>query len=799
MTSSSRARSSYCKLALIAAFSLPCLSAFAQQPSSSNAPADQQIAPGVAVDSARKSTDLPGYVTTSENEGAKAGVYEVRQSVEFGGRVTSFSGNPGMWDTYVDLGSGPRLLEQTLDLHAPAHNGLLFDDLTFSNFGYGGDPNDLTRLMVQKGTIYRLQANFKRDKYFFDYDLLANPLNPPPNTPIADSPHLMNQTRHMGDVNLTFFEQAPVRLRLGYSHFSNTGTDFSTIHEGTETMLRQPTSDRTENYQAGVSLRFIPRTSINYDQFYTHYKNDTSWQLAALPFTLANGTAADVGIALNLGAGQPCAAPFTGAFVTPTCNLYTGYTRFSPTRNGYPTEQLSFQTAYWKNVDMSGRISYNSASSDRPDFSEIFQGLSTRTRQVFQQQTGPAHTHRVGANADYGVTFHVTERFRIVDNFRWTDFRIPGTWAEQQTSQFSASAAVAPIIFNPANPNGCPATPAKCPQHSSSSGADVSTDLYSNYLAQNMKVNTFELEYDFTPRLTGRIGYRFERRDIVRDFSYVNQSTFYPLLPTRGGCTNVVNNICTSTSTTSDSGTTEINANSGIFGISWRPVDTFRFAFDTEFFSADNTFTRITPRQLQIYKIRAGYKPRTWASFNSSIVIRENRNNVPDVGNLQHNRSYAFGVDLSPNEKWSFDFSYDYNDIFSQTNICYVATPNAFAAPVGCGAAPYLAGLSVYTETAHSISTGLLAHPIPRVTAGIGYTVTDSSGSALILNPNAPTGPLTYLYHLPSATLAIDLAKHLQYKTGWNYYGYGESSAVGPTAPRNFHGNVFTLSMRYSM
>ena len=38
----------------------------------------------------------------------------------------------------------------------------------------------------------------------------------------------------------------------------------------------------------------------------------------------------------------------------------------------------------------------------------------------------------------------------------------------------------------------------------------------------------------------------------------------------------------------------------------------------------------------------------------------------------------------------------------------------------------------------------------------------------------------------------------MQFKAGWNYYGYDEQSAVGPTLPRDFNSNVFTASVRYS-
>src|SRR5205823_70817 len=144
-------RYSLCGCMLLLGFAAPLS---AQEPAETNAPGSQQITPGVAIDSARKTVDIPGYVSTTANEGKTLGDYEVRQTFEFGGRVADFGGNRSMWSSYVNLDSGPRLLEQTLDMHSANHSGFLFDDLTLANFGYGGDPNNLTRLQVQKGTIY---------------------------------------------------------------------------------------------------------------------------------------------------------------------------------------------------------------------------------------------------------------------------------------------------------------------------------------------------------------------------------------------------------------------------------------------------------------------------------------------------------------------------------------------------------------------------------------------------------------------------------------------------------------------
>jgi hypothetical protein len=99
---------------------------------------------------------------------------------------------------------------------------------------------------------------------------------------------------------------------------ANDGNTFSTDHQGTEALLFSPTLNTTDSYNFGVSFRFIPRTSINYDQFYTYFKGDTTSALApqnlqgifGIPgFTLAGGLPVNLGIAYNTVGGQPCATP----------------------------------------------------------------------------------------------------------------------------------------------------------------------------------------------------------------------------------------------------------------------------------------------------------------------------------------------------------------------------------------------------------------------------------------------------------------------------------------------------------
>src|SRR5208282_2085568 len=104
---------------------------------------------------------------SGELKGIDSGGYNIHSSVEFGYRSSNINGNMNTYDTFENLGSGVRLFDYTLEMRSLDHNGLLFDNLSFSNFGYGGDPNDVTRLRVQKNKWYDFRLLFRRDKNFW--------------------------------------------------------------------------------------------------------------------------------------------------------------------------------------------------------------------------------------------------------------------------------------------------------------------------------------------------------------------------------------------------------------------------------------------------------------------------------------------------------------------------------------------------------------------------------------------------------------------------------------------------------
>jgi hypothetical protein len=153
----------------------------------------------------------------SGGDGIDYGNYNIKQSFEFGYRFTDFTGNKATYGTFVNLQQGPRLLDMTLEMRSLNHQGMAFDRLYLSNFGYGGDPNTVSRLRIGKNKWYDFDALFRRDENVWDYSLLANPLNPASaftNAPagfnpiISTSPHFFNTRRRLGDYNLTLLPQS---------------------------------------------------------------------------------------------------------------------------------------------------------------------------------------------------------------------------------------------------------------------------------------------------------------------------------------------------------------------------------------------------------------------------------------------------------------------------------------------------------------------------------------------------------------------------------------------------------------
>jgi hypothetical protein len=728
------------------------------------------------------------------------GGYETHTAFEFGGRSTAVTGNQDVYSTFVNLRPGVRLMDNSVDLRSIGHNGYLFDDFSESAFGLGGDPNEVIRLRADKHKWYEFSATWRRDLNYFDYNLIGNPLNPltnKPAVPINVSPDFLDLSRKMADVNLTITPESKLTFMVGYSHYDNGGASTTTIHESTEALLSQPWHDVSQTYRGGIAWKPVERTRISFDEFYTHTKNETGDVLNSFPYSLSNGTGVNLGV--SWGNSSPCASPFTGAYVTSTCSLYTGYSDITPYYTNVPTEQFGFQSNYFRRLHVTGRASYSGAETHMPQMEELYNGYGSNRLQSLT--TGSGFIKQITTSADGAASYELSERMSIDDQFRWYDYRIPGSASFLQNYLFGINALANPISF-PTSTCPPPYTSATgCPYHTTGSSADQTASSYSMFQGQNQKKNTFEFHYQFATHITGYAGYRFERQDISIYGDTATVASYFPLLPNRGSCTaKPVNGICQLSANSFSAAAVEINSHTGIAGVAAQPIQSLRLNADAEIMYADNVFTNIMPRHSQLYKGKAIFNPKTWMSLNASARVQEMKDLAAGLGNLQHNRSFSFGGVFPISPKFGIDFNYTYNNFLTNLNICFSETP----APAGSSTTPfcptgYLTALSYYRDVDHFGTANLIFKPISRASLSVGYSLTSTNGATLLLNPLAPLGPVAINYHLPTAAVAFEVAKHVTFKGGWNLFDYVEKSAPGPVAPRNFEANVISVSLRYTM
>jgi hypothetical protein len=724
----------------------------------------------------------PSPAPPTESDGVTAAGYQIHSSVEVGYRSTDVTGSGDMYDTLVNLQSGPRILDQTFTMQSVDHQGLLFDDLYLSSFGWGGDPNNALRLRADKNKRYNLQGSFRRDQTFFDYDLLANPLNPPPppalggsspSIPILNSPHEFATTRRMTDVDLTLLPQSRVSFRLGYSHNNMTGPSYSSIHEGTEGSLFQNWNTTINSYRLGVDFRIAPRTVLSYDQFLDYYKGDTDYQLNSLNEALLPTTpvsSVSLGLSIDTLNKEPCAIvpPATSLIVNGTltnvaCSAYFNYSRNQRIRTTTPTERVSLRSNYFQRVDLVASYSYSSATSSTP-LDESFGGLITRTSTLAFLGTGTADANRISDVLDLGATVHLTKHLRLIEKFYFWAYRIPenGNFNEVDNDCINTKACTLLTPLSATAPTTVPT-------------------LQQSSFNQTWTRNQTELAWDISKKAGARIGYRYGDRKFNHFLDYLpgDVDHFVGLEKT------------------------------ALFGLWARPTHALRLNFDLEHTNYNAVFVRISPRKQARYRFQTTYTPRSWLTLGGSINILQESNADIQTQYVGHNQNYGLTASLAPRERFGMDLAYNFNSVIQNAIICFNDTPppgvilpfvvNAIDNNcAGNDPSNNLLANSFYTNHTNFGMAAVRFKPAKRVITNLGYSITSVDGSVPQFNILQPLGSLQYKYQQPVANLSVDLGHKLAFNMGWNYYQYGEGSFVGPTAPRYFHANSLTESLRYA-
>ena len=721
-------------------------------------PAATPAAPSAPV--AEKAAPAP----TPEQPDRKLGHYMVHQSLEAGGRITEIQGSQAMWNTLVNTGSGGRILSQSLELRTTDRSKTpLFDTLTTNSFGYGGDANNVSYLNFSKGHAYDFAGSFRRDRQYFDYNLLANSLNSNSAglVPEIDSPHLFNTVRRNTDALLTVLPLSRVSFRAGFNHNLSQGPSYSSVHEGADGLLFQNWANTNDTYTGGVDVKLVKRTTLSFDQFYVHYKGNTSWQLAGLNEELPNGTPVSYG--LDPGSGK-CPGVVNGVG-SATCNGYLAMSIYEPTRTNFPTEQLRFSSRYWERIAVNGRVLYSGGKSIVPNYYESFNGLVTRTGSRGEIDTGAgpggqlSTVKRDNVNADLGLVAELSKRVTVTEAYNFWDFRMPGS------NQFTSTVYVGHSMLMPGT-----ATP-------------PATSENSTYLNQKIETSTTMGTFAVAPQFKFSVGYRYRFRNIT------------------------------------DYGPDDLSwkENWVLLGAVFQPGQMFRLNVDYDemhsrsdaAFTPSNTYTRLMPDKVSRFKARGTVKPAKWLSLAFAGLDYEGRNDDPLVNHRDHNRDLSLNASIHPGERFGVDFDVAHDDVLSMTDDCYVITSapsgaanagtcTVAASGVGIGDPSYRLSNAYYHAPATFFSGALNYAPMRRLRLNGGLRLNDVNGQSEMLNPNMIPGALRSKYVTPFTDLQYEIAREWTWHGNWTRNDYSEQGPMGILAPRNVHGDIATLGVKYA-
>jgi hypothetical protein len=476
--------------------------------------------------------------------------YSAHSSVDVGGRMAGIDGSGAMYDTLVNMQSGPRVLGETFEMRAlPGNKSTFADTLTAFSTGFGGDPNSFSKLAFSKGKTYDFSGIFRRDRQYFDYDLLGNPNIPSgqaipvtgSTTPLAwpqvnQSPFMFNTVRRMTDTHLTLLPLSKVTFRAGYSQNIFQGPSLTPsgyqVASSYDILLEEMQRNSTDDFTGGIDWKPVRGTKLTFEEEIDHYKQNSYFVMDPSYFNVQEANGTPVALLANYDSLTPYASSACNAnsmggtpmlspantpggppIINAACAVLTSYLRTASTRIFYPTETFRLQSNSLKNVSMNGDVRYTKANMGLPSYYDSFEGLSKTTRSL--AYTAIASAEREVMAVDYGIVWQVTKTFAFEDQFTFSNVQQPGTATMMSlTTVATAATANNETINNPTlitTVVNTPTTPATGTFEGSGSIGVASPDFF----GQKRVNNDFTLTWDATPRTMLSLTYRYGTHTIA--------------------------------------------------------------------------------------------------------------------------------------------------------------------------------------------------------------------------------------------------------------------------------------------
>ncbi len=670
---------------------------------------------------AHAQTPSPTPTPAPSTEGTY-GNFEITATGEFGIRGLEVNGNHEKYRSDLNYKNGFRVFDSSFLIENNSKNTGLFDSMLVTTSGFGADPSGIFRMNIEKTGIYKFDSNMRRVKYF-------NNLNNH-----ALSQHDADLRHNFGDFDLTVFpERETLRFRFGYS-FNQTDGKAGWNHRGNfgdEFPVDSFVDTTSHDLRAGIEGKVL---GFNLSAMYGHrvFTDDTRYTSQGL----------------NLGNNPTDAARMTL------------FEREYPVRGTTNFGVFNIQRSFAKRLDFTGRLIYSYSKSD---FKMFERAVGTDTGQ--RSPTLPAgridldqvevngDSSRPQIRGDIGLTYRVTNAFRISNTFTYDRFSISGGNLFAQD-----------LYLGPAN-NGTPR-------------ASRFIDTLSHWVTGYRRtMNLIEADYQFGRWLGVNVGYRFTDRKV--DLSTFERTFSSPTATVH-----------------SDQFTNKTH--SVIAGAKVKPYKNWSIFADVEHGNSDNVFVRLANTDYTNVRVRSIARFNKFA-VNLSFITKDNENpgrsaeiNDPNFTAISKSRYFSGSVDWFPHDKFSINTGYTFQHVNSSVDIII---------PVGAPTFPStqrLHGVSQYFVRDSYFFVDVTARPIKRVSLYASYRINDDDGQGdrVVTRPQDIISSYPMTFHTPEARLAIRLTKNIDWNIGYQYYDYKERQTWFPFVNQNYTAHLPYTSLR---
>jgi hypothetical protein len=184
---------------------------------------------------------------------------------------TDVGGSFDAYRTFVDLGSGPKLLGAEFTLIDPGHR--FFDKVRVRAYSWGGEPYQTFHLDAEKSKLYRFSADYRDIAYF---DFLPSYADPLLSRGIILNEQSFDTHRKMGSFNLDLLPTNWIIPYLGYDSNSGSGTGATAfVTDANQFPLPNTLYDRTNLYRGGVRIE-LRRFHATLEEGGTTFKDNQS-------------------------------------------------------------------------------------------------------------------------------------------------------------------------------------------------------------------------------------------------------------------------------------------------------------------------------------------------------------------------------------------------------------------------------------------------------------------------------------------------------------------------------------------